>query len=316
MKLLSYSRNNNKSKGFVLVSVLMLGTLLISCATAYTWFVRSQVRSFARERDGLTSRTMAYVLTESVIKALIVVSSNVHYDSLSQRWFQPFMLPMTDDLGMWLLQITPLDDKIPIKSLFLPDGSTVRREYVKVWEDMWEELGRRDLANKTLDFMDKNNKPRVGGFERDYFINRIPYDLSELLIMSEDITPEILYGNDEGIHEDLGLADYCTIFANDRININVAPVHVLELLPGLNVGNIAEKVVDMRADRPFETLTNLREIPGAPARIVNQLSNLVKFKSRYFEIRMERIDLENDGGTSFTIVIDRDDKKIVKWEES
>ena len=177
MKALLYS---HKNKGFVLLSVLMLGMLLISCATAYTWFVRSQVRSFNRERDNLTSRTMAYVLTEAITKALVYLAANVYHDGFTQKWYQPFILPMTDELGMWVVRITPLDDKIPIRNLFLPDGSTLRREFTSVWEDMWAELGHRELAQRTLDFMDKNTKSRVGGVEREYYINRVPYDLSEL----------------------------------------------------------------------------------------------------------------------------------------
>lgn len=315
MRALLYFRKS-KSRGFVLVSVLMLGMLLISCATAFTWFVRAQVRSFDRERDNLTSRTMAYVLTQSIMKALVFIGANVYHDSLTQKWYQPFLLSMTDDLGVWVLHITPLDDKIPIKSIFLPDGSTVRKEYESVWEDMWTELGHRELAQKTLDFMDKNTRPRVGGVEREYYINRVPYDLSELLIMSDDIDSDILYGFKDGIREKFGLADYCTVFADDRVNINVAPIQVLELLPGLDTGDLADKVIEIREKKGFNGLASLREIPGAPAKIVNQLVNLVKFRSRYFQLRIERLDLEGEGGTSFRIIINRDAKQIAKWEES
>lgn len=313
MKASLYSR---KKKGFVLVSVLMLGMLLISCATAFTWFVRSQVRGFYKERESLTSRTMAYVLTQALIKALVFIKANVYEDSPTQKWYQPFILKMTDDLGLWVMHITPLDDKIPIRSLFLPDGSTLRREFSSVWEDIWEELGHRELAQKVLDFMDKNTRARVGGVEREYFMNRVPYDLSELLIMSDDIDNDILYGVKGGIREKLGLADYCTVFADDRININVAPVHVLELLPGLDTGELAERVADMREHQAFNGLASLRRIPGAPAKIINQLVNLVKFRSRYFMIRIERLDLEDEGGTSFNIIVDLEAKIIAKWEES
>ena len=313
MKALLYS---HKNKGFVLLSVLMLGMLLISCATAYTWFVRSQVRSFNRERDNLTSRTMAYVLTEAITKALVYLAANVYHDGFTQKWYQPFILPMTDELGMWVVRITPLDDKIPIRNLFLPDGSTLRREFTSVWEDMWAELGHRELAQRTLDFMDKNTKSRVGGVEREYYINRVPYDLSELLIMSDDITPELLYGVKDEAGEKLGLEDYCTVFANDKININVAPIQVLELLPGLEYGGVADRIIDAREEKALNGFASLRKIPGVPAKIVNQLVNLVKFKSTYFMIRIERLDLDGEGGTTFNIIINRDSKQIAKWEES
>ena len=50
-----------RQRGFVLISVLMLGVLLISCASAFAWFVRLQVRSALRERVALTNRSMAQV---------------------------------------------------------------------------------------------------------------------------------------------------------------------------------------------------------------------------------------------------------------
>jgi len=70
----------------------------------------------------------------------------------------------------------PLDDKIPVRSLFLPDKNTVRGEMKRPWEDLWQRMGRRELAVLTLDFMDANDKARVGGAERGSFINRPPLD--------------------------------------------------------------------------------------------------------------------------------------------
>ena len=42
----------------------------------------------------------------------------------------------------------------------------------------------------------------------------------------------------------------------------------------------------------------------------------MKFKSRYFMLRIEKLDLEDDSGTAFSIILDRDGKQIAKWEES
>ena len=71
-----------RRRGFILVSVMMLGVMLISCATAFAWFVRMQVRSVGRERESLTNRSMALVLANSVMSALSAVSSRVNYNSV------------------------------------------------------------------------------------------------------------------------------------------------------------------------------------------------------------------------------------------
>lgn len=297
-------------RGFVLISVLMLGVLLISCATSFSWFVRMQVRGMRRETQTLSKRTLASVLANSVMSLLSEASSHTNYDSPVQRWYKPFIFSVPE-MGMWIVQVTPLDDKIPLRNIFLPDGNTMRREFTEVWREMWNKLKHRELEQLTLDFIDKNNRPRVGSREEKYFINRAPYDISELLIMSNDITREIVYG-EEG---NLGLSDYCTVYSDGKININVAPVHVMELLPGLDTGGLAQSIAEHRTENAIENFQDLQKLPGASARTSTRLTNIVSFKSRYFNIKLESMNEEDDETASFTVIFDRTAKKIVGWEE-
>ena len=310
LKALLYSRKVSK-KGFVLVSVLMLGVLLISCATAFTWFVRMQVRTIGRERINISSRSMAHVLTNSVMSMLYEVSQHFGYDSPLQRWYKPFVLPLGDELGIWVIQITPLDDKIPLRNLFLPDGNTLRRELSEVWETMWDKLHHREYEMLVLDFLDRNTRGRVGSKEEAYFINRGPYDMSELLILSQDIPSEIIYGRGR----QMGLDDYCTIYSEGRINLNVAPVHVMELLPGLDTG-LASRVAQVRTEEPLQSLQDVQKIPGASARTSTLLTNIVTFQSRYYMMNIHCLDRGGEGGTSFNIIFDRTTRQIVRWEET
>ena len=303
--------SHNKNKGFVLVSVLMLGVLLISCVTAFTWFVRMQVRGVFRERDNITKRSMATVAVNAVINILSEMEQHYDYDSPTQRWFQPFVVPFGDELGVWVMQITPLDDKIPLSNLFLPDGNTLRHEFDEPLQNMLEKINHRELEFLLLDFIDKNNRPRVGGVERDEFINRPPFDMSELLILSREITPEILYGTGT----ELGIADYCTIYSDGKINLNFAPVHVMEILPGLKERGLAERVEQSRKDEPLKSLRDVQSLPGASPRTSTLLTNIAAFKSRYFNVKIECLEDNSDGGTSFNIIFDRTTRQIVRWEE-
>ena len=307
LKALSFS---HKRKGFVLVSVLMLGVLLISCATAFSWFVRQQVKTVGNQLQTISSRSMARVLVNSITGILATLSEHVGYDSPSQKWYQPIALPL-EELGIWIVKVTPLDDKIPIRDMFLPDNNTLRRELADPWKEMWEKLNKRELEDLVLDFLDRNTRPRVGSVEHGYFLNRPPFDLSELLLMSQDITPELLYGS-EGV---MGIADYCTIYSDGRINLNVAPVHVMELLPGLDTGGLAERIARERVEKPIQTLDDLRNFPGAGPKIATQLTNIAAFKSRYFQVDIDCFNQDTEGGTSFQVIIDRTTKQIVRWEE-
>ena len=297
-----------RRRGFVLVSVLMLGTLLISCAAAFSWFVRLQVRSVLQERAALTNRSMAQVMSESIIGAVAQISEKTQADSLNQKWFKPFLIP-ADDTGLWAVQVMPLDDRLPIRSLFLPDGNTLRGEIRRPWEEMWDRLKHRELSVLTLDFMDRNDKGRVGGAERETFLNRPPLDISEMLLL-EEITPEMLKG-EQGRP---GLADYCTVWSDGKINLNVAPLHVLELLPGLDTG-LAGRVVEHRTEKILRSMSDLQSIPGFSSRASRMLTNLAAFKSRYFSLRIEILD-DSPGVTAFDLIFDRTTRQIVRWEES
>ena len=289
----------------MLLSVLVLSTLLISCATAFTWFVRTQARTISGERDAIAFRSMAQVLAEEVIKTLAILGEHVNYDSKATKIYQPFAIMPDENLGVWIVEVTPLDDKLPLRNLFLPDGNTLRREFDDVWQDMWEELEHRELEQKVLDFMDKNTRPRVGSIEQDWYINRPPYDMSELLMMSDDITPELL--NE--------LSTYCTIYSDGRINLNVAPLEVMKLLPGLDVGGLAEGIIRKRREEPLQDFNDIQNIPGAGPKTATQLTNIATFKSRYFELKIDSMTQSGEGGRTFRIIFDRTTRQIVRWEE-
>jgi hypothetical protein len=282
-----------------------MGVVLISCATSFAWFTRLQIKSALREKASLENRSMAQVLTRSIISG-IKANTLFSYDSPLLPWFKPFFVPVGET--MWVVQIVPLNDKIPIRSVFLPDGNTLRNELRRVLENLWEKLEKREMNAPLLDFMDKDARPRMGGTERETHINRYPADISELLIL-EGMTPELLYGG-RGKN---GVADYCTLWSGGKINLNVAPVHVLEILPGLD-RILAEKIVEFRERDPLKKIADLRDIPGFPSRTVTALTNLADFRSQYFMIKIEMLE-DLGGGTSFNIIFDKDAGQVVRWEE-
>ena len=304
--------SSSRKSGFVMLSVLILCSILISCATAFTWFVRGQAKSVGGGRRTIEVRSMAETLTKSVIAAVSMLSEHSECDSPYQKWYQPIILPFGSDaesLGIWVAQATPLDDKIPLRAMFLPDGNTLRREMSDVWEKMWENLGHRELEQIVLDLMDRNNKPRVGSTEQDWYINRPPYDMSELLILSTDISPALLNA----------IEGYCTVYSDGRINLNTAPVNVMELLPGLDTGGLAQRLAQMRQEEPLSSLSDVQSIPGASPKTSTQLTNIAAFKSRYFLLKIDSLESlsgSSEGGTSFRIIFDVTTKSIVRWEET
>ena len=286
-----------RRSGFVLLSVLLLGTVLLSAATALTWFARSVARSVAGKRNTLEERTFAHVVVRSAAVMLGELGEHVTYDAPGQQWYQPVAVDRNGE--SCVLKITPLDDKIPVRSLFLPDGNTLRTEFADVWTDMWEALNKPGLADVVLDMMDKNDKPRVGSLEVKGWLNRPLYDMGELLFLSKDITPETLDR----------LNTYVTLWSDGRINLNTAPQNVLVLLPGLDTGNVAERLISWRNEHPLGSVSDIDNIPGVSGKASSRLQNIGAVKSRYISMTLDTPT------TQFHAIVDRTTRTIMKWEE-
>lgn len=289
-----------RSSGFVLVSVLLLCVMLVSSAVAFAWFVKGQTRAVTQDKAVLQARSVAYVMAREAVRGLKLDKNN--YDSPREIWFQKMVVPL-GDLGMVELDLTPLDDKIPLGKLFLPDGVTLRNELKEVWERLWQELGRRELAPKLLDYIDKDTRPRLGGYESEDNLNRAPFDISELLGMN-DVTPEMLNG----------LADYVTMWSGSKININVAPARVLSVLNGLNE-RLAEEIVALRLRKEIKDLDDLKAIPNFPPRAIPMLMNMVGFTSSYFNLKIKIFATAGSSVRYFDIIIEKSSGNIVRWEE-
>jgi len=234
---------------------------------------------------------------------------NNKYDSPLEEWFQPMFIPL-NNYGFANVVLRPLDNKIPLQHLFLPDGNTLRNELKDVWERMWTELEERStLPAKVLDYLDKNTTPRLGGRDGPDNLNRNPFDISELLGM-EEITPEILYG--DGTR--LGLADYCTMWSDAKININTAEPHTLAILNSLNK-NLADEIVKFREEKAISSLNELRGIPSFPPRAIPTLMNLIGFTSSYYSLKIELINEELSSTRYFDIVLHKPTSSILRWEE-
>ena len=299
-------RGRGASGGFILVSVLLLCVMLVASATAYAWFARVQAKTVIYEKSALQARSTAFLLTKEALRGLKLDTNK--FDSLLEFWFQPMIIPL-GDYGLANVVLRPLDDKVPLRHLFLRDGTTLRNELKDVWEKIWIELGERTLPAKALDYIDRDTIPRLGGREGTENINRNLFDISELLGIPE-ITPEILYGE----YPKLGLVDYCTMWSDSRININTAEPHVLAILNGLNV-NLAEEIVKFREHREITALDDLKGIPGFPLRAIPTLMNLIGFTSSYYNLKIELMDESWSSAKYFDIVLHKPTGRILRWEE-
>lgn len=276
-----------KNHGFVLVAVLMSVTVLVTGALAFAWFTRMELRKAEAIAFSLQARSLAETAIHEVQRGLVLDTNDS--DSLHEPWFGSWPLPFGENLSV-VVRLTPKNDALPANALFLPDGTTLRREMENPWERLWEEAGQPEMAAGMLDFLDTDRTPRPGGSEEESFINRPPSTLEEIRLFP-GIDENLYTGNNE--KTPVGLERYLTVRSDGKINVNVALPQVLELLdPSLTAGVVRE-IIERRGREPLSGWGDLTGLPGFPAALRPRLAGLLSFTSSHFlaEVEVRRDNL-------------------------
>lgn len=298
-----------KSSGFILVSVMIASATLLTAATAFAWFARTEARAEAARERIYRFRNAAQIAV-NIMSRRIAQDSN-GYDGPTERLYDPYehvKLEVGDYTAE--VQIRPLNDKIPISGLLLPDGVTPRSEYETAWENVWEALELPRLAWEVVDFIDADTDQRLGGAERDTNINRMISDLSELRAMPE-ITDGVLWGTDEIPG---GLARYVTVVGGEKINVNVAAPEVLAVLDDALTPSHARSIAAYRLVNPIKDMEGLRNVPGFPASLTTKLANIIGFESTHFLLSVKVSDGAGNV-RNYRVVVERGGSGAYSWEE-
>lgn len=298
-----------KSSGFILVSVMIASATLLTAATAFAWFARTEARAEAARERIYRFRNAAQIAVN--IMSRRIAEDRNGYDGPTESLYDPYE-HVKLEIGDYTaeVQIRPLNDKIPISGLLLPDGVTPRSEYETAWENVWEALELPRLAWEVVDFIDADTDQRLGGAERETNINRMISDLSELRAMPE-ITDGVLWGTDEIPG---GLARYVTVIGGEKINVNVAAPEVLAVLDDALTPSHARSIAAYRLVNPIKDMEGLRNVPGFPASLTTKLANIIGFESTHFLLSVKVSDGAGNV-RNYRVVVERGGSGAYSWEE-
>ena len=298
-----------KSSGFILVSVMIASATLLTAATAFAWFARTEARAEAARERIYRFRNAAQIAVN--IMSRRIAEDRNGYDGPTESLYDPYE-HVKLEIGDYTaeVQIRPLNDKIPISGLLLPDGVTPRSEYETAWENVWEALELPRLAWEVVDFIDADTDQRLGGAERETNINRMISDLSELRAMPE-ITDGVLWGTEEIPG---GLAQYVTVTGGEKINVNVAAPEVLAVLDDALTPSHARSIAAYRLVNPIKDMEGLRNVPGFPASLTTKLANIIGFESTHFLLSVKVSDGAGNV-RNYRVVVERGGSGAYSWEE-
>lgn len=302
-----------RNKGFILMSVLLATTLLITSATAFAWFARSEATLAAKREDILKFRNVAEIAVITIGQRIAADTNG--FDCIAEQLYLPGR-PTKIEMGDYEIsvEITPLNDRISAYGVLLPDGVTLRSEYEDAWYNMWNALELPELAATVLDFMDSDSSQTLGGAERVGNINRVISDLSELKGIPE-INDGVLWGGTED--NPVGLCEYLSVYGDEMININVATPEVLMILDDDITSAVVRSIVARRVVNPFTAIEDLSDMPGFPADAATRLSNIISFESTCFQLNMSVVDSTRETTRNYKIVVERSNSfcHVLTWEE-
>lgn len=288
---------------------MMATATLLAAATAFAWFARTEARAEAARERIYRFRSVAEIAV-NVMSRRIAEDAN-GYDGPSEPLYDPYE-HVKLEIGDYVaeVQICPLNDKIPISGLLLPDGVTMRSEYETAWENIWEALELPRLAWEVIDFIDTDTDQRLGGAERDVNINRMISDLSELRAMPE-ITDGVLWGTEDAPG---GLARYVAVTGGEKINVNAAAPEVLAVLDDELTLSHARSIAAYRLVNPIRDMEGLRSVPGFPASLTTKLANVIGFESTHFLLSVKVSDVAGNV-RNYRVVVERGGSAPYSWEE-
>jgi len=310
-----------------LVVTLFIIFLLSVIALSLAYSTRLRMNLLKRRIERVKSYYIARGALFLVFEELEKDKSGSGFDSFSEDWFLKF------------------SDGVKVRSLdFYGSAGDKRGSYKVFISDEESKININTASVDTLDKLLSNfrgvDSRRVAEEIVSYRNNKKPldkfYTVHELL-MIKDMSNNIFFGKgrnndvilkpwgiDRGnilsLYEGqgaLGLAlkDLVTVYTQGRVNINTAPFLVLSSMPGMS-SRLAKSLIDERKNKPFESLDDLKKIPGISESVYADISKWAVVKSDCFKILIAA-RADNKITRHILVIADRsrDHCKVKYWRQ-
>jgi type II secretory pathway component PulK len=267
---------SSRSRAFILIPVLLAVTLAIGAATALAVFTRNAARYAEEGRSAIVARSAAQALLPLACARLDNDANRS--DGPRDEWASPTVHILDDGLTA-TVTIAPLNDRLPLSQLFLPDGSTMRLELRSAWQNAWQAMGFPDLADPVKDWFDADTDLSAGGLDGPGALNRSPRDLSEVLPCPTvaAMKPEDRIRLIQAMH------NFFTVWSDGTVNVNAASQEVLACLDP-DLARIATEISDRRKETSLESFSDLESNFAFPSGSTARLKGILKFTSSHFRV--------------------------------
>jgi general secretion pathway protein K len=132
----------------------------------------------------------------------------------------------------------------------------------------------------SLPFVKRENSGAESGYYEQlsspYKCRNCPLDTIEELLLVKTMTPQAFES----------ISEFVTVYGDGSININCASKQVIECLSEKMDAALAQIIIDRRKIKPFDDITELREVPGMTDSIYNAIKQTVTIgpEERYYSV--------------------------------
>jgi len=254
---LSHSRKKHDPKGFALLLVLIVVSIMGFLVFDFSYLVRVNMTSAANFRDG----SQAYLLARSGIEACRALrrEDKNEWDSLDELWATE-RPPVMVEGGVIEIGLTDENSKININKLANKQNKLYYDYYYKQLQRLFQLL---ELDSTIVDYIaDWIDEDDNGEAENSYYRRLNPayeckngrLDTVHELLLVRGMTDDIFFGT----KEKPGLVDFITTRAERGVNLNTAGPVVLQTLDDELTEDIAYTIIQARDEKPFKKLEDIK----------------------------------------------------------
>ena len=287
--------------GLALVITLLVISFLVAMTLQLMMTADRQVNLAANQREQVRLDGMVLGGLNLVLAALEADLRDNNFDSSQDYWaiFDAEKLQeITGDITL-KIEVADLTGRLQVNALANDPDGTYRQVWLRLLTSgrfaIKDQEQAEALLDALLDWLDQDDDELPQGAENGYYQGlEEPYDCRngklesvEELLLVKGMTSTIFLGDQT--HE--GLFSYVTVIGEDgKLNLNTAPLPVLQALhPDMNA-ELAQELIDYREDvKNHDVLAQsdwYRNVPGFPMAI-DFGSERLRIQSTNFQARIE-----------------------------
>ncbi len=325
----------NKDRGFVLIAVLLIISVLVTIILEFNY--ESRMKLHLSDNFHNASKALNYAEAGvSIAIASLKQNANIYYDER----FSPFFsgeVKIPVETGYCTILVHDESGKININILKTSEDKIVRYKIDQILKlidllnyQYQEQFVGYSLIPAIIDWVDYDDdvtflpfiKRDNEGAESNYYMDLLnpykcknaPFETLNELLLVKGMTAEIFHGLAGDVNKNIepvdGIHQYLTIYGDGKININEASPMVILSLSNEMSPALAKSIVEQRQIKRFISVEQLQNVPGMTPQVYESVRELitVKPKERYYNvtvtgvagqfIRKVQIVLRSDSSTA------------------